>query len=99
MNSGKSKQKIGKILIAIGFIIFFPTYTFSKTATDTDAIPWIRIGLFSGIGMMAIGSYLSYRGRQLASKIEAPSKLNDDSSDVLYLRSFKKDASLVGYVS
>lgn len=91
-SSGKATRRTGIALVVIGVLIalvlrFVPARDWNETLTVIGFMP-----LFLVIG----GAFMAYRGKQRATQARAETVFNDGLPDVLYLRPFKSDASMIG---
>jgi hypothetical protein len=90
--SGKTLKKTGIALILIGYLLFgilhklFVKNSENLAAITIDFIPIIII---------IVGTILFFRGRQHAAKEIAANALSEGKSQVLYLRAFRSDATLL----
>jgi hypothetical protein len=87
--SGIGLKRVGIALIVVGTLICL-------AAGDPDEDPEAMLGRFFGAAVMVGGILLHFRGRRQAAKSMAGSSsspLWDSKPDLLYLRSFRMDAS------
>jgi hypothetical protein len=91
-SSGKATRRTGIALIVVGVLIglvlrFVPARDWNEALTVFSFMP-----LFLIVG----GAFMVFRGKQRATQARAETVFNDGLPDVLYLRPFKSDASMVG---
>jgi hypothetical protein len=102
--SGRAHKISGVILIVAGMMLFLvqlvlrliPIHPQSNIIRWLVAIiillgPWRLLLIFAG-------AFLFWRGRQYAAKAAAERIITDPNPDVLYLRPFRSDPSIKGYV-
>ena len=91
---GKNLKRTGKFLLITGFLLGM-VLQFVPDSELNEAM--LMIDFFLVI-MIIGGAFLFWRGRQYAAKAIAERVIYDSIPDVLYLRAFKTDPSILGYV-
>lgn len=87
--SGRTLKTIGSTLFIVGGLL---AYTVRPSIVD-DTGAWLVV-----VFMIFGGAFLSWRGRQYAGRDIAEKVIADSKPDVLYLRDFRSDPSLIRHV-
>lgn len=91
-NAGSFSKGLGKTLLTIGFL----------AGIILQIIPAGELGeagLFLSVLLLLFilsGAFLFFRGRQYADQASAAEIIADEKADILYLRAFRSDSSLIG---
>lgn len=91
---GKALKRTGISLLITGFLLGM-VFSFVPDSEMNEVLLVIR---FLPIVMIFGGAFLFWRGRQYAAKTMAERVIGDSKPDVLYLRAFETDPSILGYV-
>ena len=90
---GTVQDRIGLALIVIGFLLAGVFgYFDAREIVMPFGVRFISTGLICG------GAFLFWRSRQHRARVSAETILADDKPDVLYLRAFETDSSVLKYV-
>ena len=102
--SGRAHKISGVILIVAGMMLFLVQLVLRLIPIhpQSNIIRWLAaIIILSGpwrLLLIFAGAFLFGRGRQYAAKADAERIITDPNPDVLYLRPFRSDPSIKGYV-
>ena len=93
MEPGTLQSRSGIILIVSGFLV---AGIFGYL--DAREIDMPLATRFISVVMILGGAFLCWRGRQYRAKATAQSIIGDSKPDVLYLRAFETDSSVLRFV-
>jgi hypothetical protein len=109
--SGRALKRTGVILIVAGMMLYLvhhvlrivPIHLNPQSNIIGLLVVWILVwicGLSAPLRFLLIfaGAFLFWRGRQYAAKADAERIITDSNPDVLYLRAFRSDPSIKGYL-
>jgi len=99
--SGTALKEVGATLIIVGVMVL-PVLQFIKDTVGRNS-RWAATLLLMGYVVVApflilVGAFLSWRGRQYATKADTERIVTDSNPDVLYLRAFRSDSSIAKYL-
>jgi hypothetical protein len=97
--AAKTKDRIGRILIFLGLLCWFPLVILIRTIGDVEETPLVHIGLFLSIIVTGIGAFLIYRAKQYRALEVSDFNINAATPHVLYLRAFESDSNIEKYTS
>jgi hypothetical protein len=99
--AGRVRKIIGVTLMVIGLAFNLAQQAWSLVkyrGLHTPLTPEATLFILSALLIIPGGAYLFWRGRSDAAKADAGRILTDSKADVLYLRAFRTDQSIVGYL-
>jgi hypothetical protein len=99
--SGRAYKRIGAILVVAG--VAGMTLSEVSVTIHSSINRWLMPANYTafqplGLLMTFVGAFLIWRGRQYAAKAAAERIVTDSNPDVLYLRAFRSDPSVKGFV-
>ena len=98
---GRAYKRIGAILVVAG--VAGMTLPEVSLTIHSSINRWLMPENYTalnplGVLMTFVGVFLIWRGRQYAAKVAAERIVTDSNPDVLYLRAFRSDSSVKGFV-
>jgi hypothetical protein len=99
--AGKAQKRIGMALLIIGSLLSLPVAAVpAEGMGDSPVINFLFYGRWLvTLPTAMLGAFLFFRGRQYAARAIAETILGDSNPDVLYLRDFQTDPSIIRHVA
>lgn len=91
-NAGSFRRGLGKTLLIIGFLLGVVLRIVPASEIGEEGI----ILFFLPLLFILIGAFLFFRARQYADQSSAADIITDEKPDILYLRAFRSDPSIIG---